>query len=160
MWNGTGTFRAEFSRKIRNGPRFKMRWNLFRFVPFFELVWNVSAIPGGTERNWQPCYQALSLRSLWPCNNTRLISPKNMSDSRWIMNNFVKWSWKWDHRWEVHVHLYCGSMDPGTCSLVLVLLLLLQHCHCSSIICIRTNKIVMNIWILYYSILFLHISIL
>jgi len=55
MWNGTGTFRAEFSRKIRNGPRFKMRWNLFRFVPFFELVWNVSAIPGGTERNWQPC---------------------------------------------------------------------------------------------------------
>jgi hypothetical protein len=58
------------------------------------------------------------------------------------------------------VHLYFGSMDPGTCSLVLVLLLLLQHCHCSSIICIRTNKIVMNIWILYYSILFLHISIL
>jgi hypothetical protein len=57
------------------------------------------------------------------------------------------------------VHLYFGSMDPGTCSLVLVLLLL-QHCHCSSIICIRTNKIVMNIWILYYSILFLHISIL
>ena len=55
MWNGTGTFRAEFSRKIRNGPRFKMRWNLFHFVLFFELVWNVSAIPGGTERNWQPC---------------------------------------------------------------------------------------------------------
>ena len=46
MWNETGTFRVEFSRKIRNGPRFKMRWNLFRFVPFFELVWNVSAIPG------------------------------------------------------------------------------------------------------------------
>ena len=32
-----------------------MRWNLFRFVLFFELVWNVSAIPRGTERNWQPC---------------------------------------------------------------------------------------------------------
>ena len=46
MWNETGTFRVEFSRKIRNGPRFKMIWNLFRFVPFFELVWNVSAIPG------------------------------------------------------------------------------------------------------------------
>jgi len=51
MWNETGTFRAEFSRKIRNGPRFKMRLNLFRFVLFFELVWNVSAIPNETERN-------------------------------------------------------------------------------------------------------------
>jgi hypothetical protein len=57
MWNGTGTFRAEFNRKIRNGPRFKMRWNLFRFIPFFELVWNVSAIPDGTEWNWQPWFQ-------------------------------------------------------------------------------------------------------
>ena len=54
MWNETGTFRTEFSWKIWNGPRFKMRWNLFRFVPFFKLVWNVSAIPGETERNWQP----------------------------------------------------------------------------------------------------------
>jgi hypothetical protein len=59
MWNETGTFRVEFSRKIRNGPRFKMRWNLFRFVPFFELVWNVSAIPGETERNWQPWFDQL-----------------------------------------------------------------------------------------------------
>jgi hypothetical protein len=55
MWNETGTFRPEFSWKIRNGPRFKMRWKLFRFVSFFELVWNVSAIPSETERNWQPC---------------------------------------------------------------------------------------------------------
>jgi hypothetical protein len=54
MWNETGTFRVKFSWKIRNGPRFKMRWNLFRFVSFFELVLNVSAIPGETERNWQP----------------------------------------------------------------------------------------------------------
>jgi len=59
MWNETGTFRVEFSWKIRNGPRFKMRWNLFRFVPFFELVWNVSAIPGETERNWQPWFDQL-----------------------------------------------------------------------------------------------------
>ena len=58
MWNETRTFRAEFSRKIRNGPRFKMRWNLFRFVPFFELVWNVSAIPDETEWNWQPWFKA------------------------------------------------------------------------------------------------------
>ena len=56
MWNETETFRPEFGRKIRNGSRFKIRWNLFRFVLFFELVWNVSTIPGETERNWQPCY--------------------------------------------------------------------------------------------------------
>jgi hypothetical protein len=61
MWNETGTFRAEFSRKIRNGPRFKMRWNLFHFVPFFELVWNVSAIPGETEHNWQPWLSVLPI---------------------------------------------------------------------------------------------------
>jgi hypothetical protein len=61
MWNETRTFRAEFSRKIRNGPRFKMRWNLFHFVPFFELVWNVSAIPGETEHNWQPWLSVLPI---------------------------------------------------------------------------------------------------
>ena len=43
-------------------------------------------------------YQAPSLKSSWPCNNTRLISPKNISNSWWIMNNSVKWSWTWDHR--------------------------------------------------------------
>jgi len=53
MWNETGMFRVEFSRKIRNGPRFKMRWNLFHFVPFFELIWNVSVISDETERNLQ-----------------------------------------------------------------------------------------------------------
>jgi len=37
-------------------------------------------------------YRALSLRSSWPCNNTRLISPKNMSDSWRIVNNSAKWS--------------------------------------------------------------------
>ena len=37
-------------------------------------------------------YRAPSLNSLWPCNNTQLVSPKNMSNSRRIMNNAVKWS--------------------------------------------------------------------
>jgi hypothetical protein len=37
MWNEIGTFRAEFSRKIRNEPRFKMRWNLFRFVNWYGM---------------------------------------------------------------------------------------------------------------------------
>jgi hypothetical protein len=41
-----------------------------------------------------------------------------------------------------------------------LLFLLLQRRHYSSLIFICTNKIVMNIWILYYSILFLHIFIL
>jgi hypothetical protein len=36
-----------------------MRWKLFRFVPFFELIWNVSAIPGETEWNWQPWSRVL-----------------------------------------------------------------------------------------------------
>jgi hypothetical protein len=40
------------------------------------------------------------------------------------------------------------------------LLLILQRQHCSSLIFICTNKIVVNIWILYYTILFVHISIL
>jgi len=64
MWNETGTFRVEFSRKIWNGPRFKMRWNLFCFVLFFELVWNVSVIPGKTERNWQPWFWYYITKSL------------------------------------------------------------------------------------------------
>jgi hypothetical protein len=38
-------------------------------------------------------YRAPCLKSSCPCNNTRLISPKNMSHSRRIMNNSVKWSW-------------------------------------------------------------------
>jgi hypothetical protein len=100
-------------------------------------------------------YRAPSLRSLWPYNNTQLISPKNMSDSQRIMNNSVKWSWTWDYRWLVRVHPLFGRMVLRTTSL-----LLLQRCHCSSLIFICTNQIVMNIWILYYSILFLHISVL
>jgi len=31
-------------------------------------------------------------KELWPCSNTRLSSPKNMSNSRRIMNSFAKWS--------------------------------------------------------------------
>jgi hypothetical protein len=38
------------------------------------------------------CYRASSLKSLWPYNNTRLISSKNMSNSQQIMNNSAKWS--------------------------------------------------------------------
>jgi len=37
MWNETGTFRAEFSQKIRNRLRFKMRWNLFCFLNWYGM---------------------------------------------------------------------------------------------------------------------------
>jgi hypothetical protein len=51
MRNETGTFRVEFSQKIQNGPRFKMKWNLFYFVLFFKLVWNILIIPDKTKQN-------------------------------------------------------------------------------------------------------------
>jgi hypothetical protein len=77
------------------------------------------------------CYRAPNLRSSWSCNNTWLISLKNMSDSRWIMNNSAEWSWTWDHRWLVRVHPIFGRMVPWMTSL---LILLLQCHHCSSLI--------------------------
>jgi len=80
-------------------------------------------------------YRAPSLRSSWPWN-IQLISPNNMSNSRLIMNNSVKWSWKWDHRWVVRVCLFFGRMVPGMTSLFL---LLLQRRHCFSLIFICTN---------------------
>ena len=101
-------------------------------------------------------YQVPYLRRSWPCNNTWLISPKNMSNFWQIMNNFAKWSWIWDHRWVVCVRPFFGRMVPGMTNLPL----LLQHRHCSSLIFICKNKFVMNNWILYYSSLFLHTSIL
>jgi hypothetical protein len=54
------------------------------------------------------CYRASSLKSLWPYNNTRLISSKNMSNSQQIMNNSAKWSWTWDHRWAVRTRPVLG----------------------------------------------------
>jgi len=59
-------------------------------------------------------YRAPSLRSSCLCNNTRLISSKNMSDSRRIMNNSVKCSWTWNHILVVCVRPLYGRMVPGT----------------------------------------------
>jgi len=56
MWNETETFRQKFIRNIpaeiypKNPERIEI-WNEMKIVPFFELVWNVSAIPDETERN-------------------------------------------------------------------------------------------------------------
>jgi len=69
-------------------------------------------------------------------------------------------SWILDHKWKVRMCPLFGRLFPETTSLLLLLLLLLQHRHCSNLIFIWTYKFVMNIWILYYSSLFLHISIL
>jgi hypothetical protein len=115
--------------------------------------WPILSQPLGAP-NW---YRAPSLRSLWSCSNTWLISSKNMSNSRRIMNNSAKWSWTWDHKWVVRVSPLFGCLVPKTTTL---LVLLLQRRHCSSLTFICTIKIVMNIWILYYSIIFLHLSIL
>jgi len=100
-------------------------------------------------------YPAPNLRSSWSCNNIWLISLKNMSNSRRIMNNFAKWLWTWDHRWVVRERFLFYRIVPGTTSLLLLLLLLLQCRYCSSLIFIWTYKIIMNICILYYSSLFL-----
>jgi len=74
-------------------------------------------------------YQAPNLWISWPWNNTRLISPRNTSNSRWIMNNSAKWSWTWLQRVVIHV---CSLFDRITTSLLL--LLLLQLCHCANLI--------------------------
>jgi len=87
-------------------------------------------------------YQAPNLRSSWPCSNTRLISPRNTRNSRWIMNNFAKWSWTWHHRVVIHVRPLFSRMVPGTTSL----LLLLQLCHCANLIFFWKHiQFVMNI---------------
>jgi len=81
-------------------------------------------------------YRAPNLRSSWPCSNTRLSSPKNMTtyqrsmhNSKWsmhnkkrIMNSFAKWSWTWHHRVVIHVRLILFGRI--TTSLLLLLLLL------------------------------------
>jgi hypothetical protein len=45
---------AEKSRTNRD-----LKWDEIYslFVLFFELVWNILAIPGETERNWQPWFK-------------------------------------------------------------------------------------------------------
>ena len=70
-------------------------------------------------------YRAPNLRSLWPWSNTRLISPRNTRNYRWIMNNFAKWSWTWHHRVVIHVCLLLFGRI--TTSLLLLLLLQLHH---------------------------------
>ena len=55
-------------------------------------------------------YWAPSLRRSWPWNNTRLISPSNISNSQRIMNN----SARWNHRWVVYVRFFFGCLVPGT----------------------------------------------
>ena len=60
-------------------------------------------------------YRAPSLRSSLPWNN-------NNNNSRWIMINSVKWSWRWDQRWlMIHVQLLFCRTVPGTIILLLLL---------------------------------------
>jgi len=100
----------------------------------------VSQPLGAPNQFWAP-----NLRSSWPCsntwlisrrnasnyrrimNNTWLISPKNTSNYWRIMSNSTKRSWTLHHRVVIHVRLLFGRMVPGTTSLLLL------H-HCSSLI--------------------------
>jgi len=99
-------------------------------------------------------YRAPNLRSLWPCSNTRLSSPKNtttyqrsmhnskrsmnngMHNSKWSIHNcmhnkkrsmtsFANLSWTWHHIVVIHVRLLL--FDRTTTSLLLLLLLQLHH---------------------------------
>jgi len=77
-------------------------------------------------------YRAPNLRSSWPCSNTRLSSPKNMTTYRrgihnswWIMNSFAKWSWTWHHIVVIHVCLLLFGRI--TTSLLLLYLFQLHH---------------------------------
>jgi hypothetical protein len=92
-------------------------------------------------------YRAPNLRSLWPCSNARLSSPKNtttyqrsthnskrlmnnkersLHNKKRLMNSFAKWSWTWQHRVE-HVRLILFGRI--TTSLLLQDLLLLLQLH-------------------------------
>jgi hypothetical protein len=83
-------------------------------------------------------YRAPSLRSSWPWNN-------NMNDSRQIMINSVKWSWRLDQGWvRIHVQTLFGRTIPGTTSLLLLLLQLRRYS--SLILFFKHIKFVMNIW--------------
>ena len=58
-WNGTCGIELERSGRNlaeKSGTDRDLKWdeNYSIFVPFFELIWNVSAISDETERNWQP----------------------------------------------------------------------------------------------------------
>jgi len=124
MWNGTGTFRAEFSRQIRNGPRFKMRWNLFRFVPFFELVWNVSAIPGGTERNWQPCtHHTHTHTHTWSANWISIVLQRvfRSLDYIYYIASFSETKEKWEFYGTVVDCFYLQSLSENNINHILKL---------------------------------------
>ena len=113
-------------------------------------LWMEVGSSGGPDKNWvyglskttaknlrllvvsQPLgalnqYRAPNLRISWPWNNTRLISPRNTSNSRRIMNSFAKWSWTWPHRVVIHVRPLFGRITTS-------LLLLLQLRHCANLI--------------------------
>ena len=110
-------------------------WRLDRLVNSLKIVFMGSPTlrprTCGRPVVFQPLgapnqYRAPNLRSLWPCSNTWLSSPKNTTTYHWsmhnskrsmhnkkpsmhnkkrIMNSFTKWSWTWHHRVVIHVRL-------------------------------------------------------
>ena len=65
MWNETGTFRAEFSRKIRNRPRFKIRWNLFRFLNSYGMFRPFLAKRNGIDNLGYSIIKATMTKDKW-----------------------------------------------------------------------------------------------
>ena len=65
--NGTCGMKPErsgWNLAEKSGTDRDLKWDeicsvLFRFLNWYELVWNISAIPGETERNWQPWFKVV-----------------------------------------------------------------------------------------------------
>jgi len=127
---------------IRNSIQI-YRWRLDRLVDPIKIKFTGSPTlrprTCGRPVVFQPLgapnqYRAPKIRSSWPCSNTRLSLPKNMTtyqrsmhnskwsihnkrqsmhngmhNKRWIMNSFAKWSWTWHHRVVIHVRLLLFS---------------------------------------------------
>ena len=121
--------------------KFMVRWPRTPTTPFCSLHmrsgWSTNS-PTLWERIYrqpvvsQPLeapnqYRAPSLRRSWPWDNTQLISPSSISNTRWIMNNSARWSWTWNQRWVLRVCPLFGCMVLGTTNLLLFLLLQLYH---------------------------------
>jgi hypothetical protein len=138
--------------------------------------WMEARSSGGPDRNWVYGLSnttAANLRTTHSVSTVSAQSQEFVALQQHIAHLIEKYerlsadyeqlcqmSWILDHKWKVRVCPLFGRLFLGTTSLLLLLLLLLQHRHCFNLIFIWTYKFGMNIWILYYSSLFLHISIL
>jgi hypothetical protein len=124
-------------------------WRLDRQVDPIKIGFTGSPTLRPTTYGRPVVFQLLgapNLRSLWPCSNAQLSSPKDtttyqrsthnskrlmhnkersLHNKKWLMNNFVKWSWTWQHKVK-HVRLIIFGRITTSLLLQDLLLLLLQ----------------------------------